>query len=349
MPEPRRSPARIPACLPALLAGAALLLAAAEGRAEWRIEFESQFFYTDDAALFSSTRRTVKDQDPTQPVLDFDLADQGSDFVYEPAIQIEKTLSLLGQEAALGVRTQGFVFARNPEYNHPSVAVEARSRLGEKARIFARYYFVSDLFLGDNEVRLPEEAEEEGIELIDEEVLTTHFWALGLRYWVHERVRLSLAGRVGIRRYDEPFEQRDTDFFTGGVYFLFDLGERADLNVGFHYERGLADGRNGRQRELRDDTSYHNYFVTTELEVELVPRLGLEMALHYERNDWTTNISGDERNGEFENQFQGDIGLVYELNEIVDLEIGFQGVWRKESFEQSLRNLNAWLGFSASF
>ena len=80
-----------------------------------------------------------------------------------------------------------------------------------------------------------------------------------------------------------------------------------------------------------------------------MPRLGLELALHYERTDWTTNISGDERNGEFENQFQGDIGLVYELNEILNLEIGFQGAWRKESFEQSLRNLNAWLGFSASF
>ncbi len=342
MSEPRRQPR-----FPALLAGVALLLAGAQAQAEWRIGFESQFFYTDDAALFSLTRRLLKDQDPSQPVVDFDVADQGSDFVYEPALEIEKTFPLLGREASLHVLTQGFVFARKEEYNHPSLAVEAGWQLGEQARLYTRYFFVSDLFIGDNEVRFPEGDEEP--ELFADEVVTTHVWTLGLRHQLHPRVSGTVFGRVGIRRYDRPFRQRDTDFYTGGLHVDFDLGERAQLIIGFHYERGLADGRNGRQRELRDDVSYHNYFVTNELEVELLPRLGLELAVHYERNDWTTNIAGDERKGEHENQFQGNVSLVYELNETLDLTVGFQGVWRKESFEESLRNLNAWLGFRASF
>ncbi|MDJ0848508.1 MAG: hypothetical protein QNK04_09030 [Myxococcota bacterium] len=334
-------------CL-ALLAGAALLHAPGEASPEWRIDFENNFYYTDDAALFSSTRRTAKDQDPTQPVLDFDLAEQGSDFVYEPALELKKTFSVRGRGGAMRVRTQGFVFARNPEYNHPSLAVEVALDPSEKARIYTRYFFISDLFLGDNEVRFPE-GEEEEPELFAEEVLDTHFWAVGLRYALHERVAATAFGRVGIRRYDEPFRQRDTNFYAGGLHLHFELGERVDLTLGFHYERGLADGRNGSERALRDDISYHNYFLTSEIEVELMPRLGLELALHYERNDWTTNIRGDERNGEHEDQFQGDIAFLYDLTEIFDLAVGFQGVHRKESFEDGLRNINAWLGVRATF
>jgi hypothetical protein len=40
---------------------------------------------------------------------------------------------------------------------------------------------------------------------------------------------------------------------------------------------------------------------------------------------------------------------VYKLNETLELTAGFQGSYRKESFEDSLVNLNAWLGVRASF
>ena len=46
---------------------------------------------------------------------------------------------------------------------------------------------------------------------------------------------------------------------------------------------------------------------------------------------------------------QGDIELIYELTDAIDLNAGFQGVYRKESFEDALRNLNAWLGVQVTF
>ncbi|MGI9589725.1 MAG: hypothetical protein ACR2P8_00040 [Myxococcota bacterium] len=332
----------------AMAALAGLLLAPPAARAEWRIEAGSHFFYTDDAALFSSTRRFRKDEDPTQPVIDFDLAQQGSDFVYEPTLEIEKTLPLLGQSTTLRAGAHGFVFGVNPRFNHASVGAEGRRPLAPGLEAFARYLYIGSLFLGDNEIRTPGGGEEEDPPTAKEE-LDTHFWALALRYEVSERISGTLLGRAGIRRYEPPFEHRNMNFFTGGLHVAFELGERVDLTLGFHYERGLADGRNGRQRLLQDDISYNNYFATTELEVEVASRLDLALALDFEHNDFTTDIVGDERNGEHENQFQGDIELIYELTDAVDLTAGFQGVYRKESFEDALRNLNTGLGIQVSF
>jgi hypothetical protein len=333
---------------PAGIALAAALLAAGPAGAEWRIEAGSQLFYTDDAALFSSTRRFDRDEDPTQPTIDFDLAQQGSDFVYEPTLEIEKTLPLFGEETTLRAGAHGFVFAVNPRFNHASVGAEARRPLATGLELMGRYLFIGSLFLGDNEVRTPGPGEEEEAPTAKEE-LDTHFWALALRYSPTERITGTLLGRFGIRRYEPPFEQRDTDFYTAGLHLAFGLSEQVDLTLGFHYERGLADGRDGEQRLLRDDISYENYFLSSELEVELTSRLGLELAAHFEHNDFTTNIVGDERKGEHENQVQGDIELLYELTDAIDLNAGFQGVYRKESFEDGLRNLNAWLGFQVSF
>ena len=39
--------------------------------------------------------------------------------------------------------------------------------------------------------------------------------------------------------------------------------------------------------------------------------------------------------------------LAWEATEWLELTAGFQGVYRKESFEDSLDNLNAWIGFRA--
>lgn len=323
---------------------------APEAHADWTIQPESNFYYTDDAALFSATRRTLKDQDPTQPILDFALADQGSAFVYEPALDVAKTFDLLGESTTFHVRGQGFLFPGKSRFDHGSMAVEVRRDLGEKTEAVARYFFVPKLFLGRNEVRFPEphgvggEPEEFQTERLD-----THFWALGLHYQLRERLGATVFGRAGIRRYEDPFEHRDTDFYTAGIHATFELNEWVELGAAFHYERGLADGRNGEERALRDDISYHNYFLSGDAAFKLVPSIELELALHYEHNDFSTGIDGDERKGEAENSVQGDVLLIYEFTDALDLTAGFQGVYRKETFENSLRNLNAWLGVRASF
>ena len=337
--------------LVAAVAGVNLLMCAAlETSAEWTIQPESSFFYTDDASLFSATRRTLKDQDPTQPILDFDLAEKGSAFVYEPGLDISKTLTLLGEETTFHLRGQGFLFPGKSRFDHGSMAFEVRRNVGTQFEAIARYYFLPKLFLGRNEVREPEspgagpEPEE-----FQSERLDTHFWAVGLRYQLSERAAATAFGRVGIRRYERPFEHRDTDFFTAGVHAEFELNEHIELGLAMHYERGLADGRNGNERALRDDISYHNYFLSGEAAFHLFPRTELELALHYEHNDFSTGIERDERKGEAENSVQGDVLLVYELTDALDLTAGFQGVYRKETFEDSLGNLNAWLGVQASF
>jgi hypothetical protein len=40
--------------------------------------------------------------------------------------------------------------------------------------------------------------------------------------------------------------------------------------LGYHYERGLADGRN--EPKLRDDISYVNHYVSVELNIHLTDR-----------------------------------------------------------------------------
>ena len=315
--------------------------------AEWTVQGESYLFYTEDAALFSATRRLTRDQDPTQPVIDRELAEQGDDVVYEPAAQVTKSFSLLGGHTELLVRGQGYVFFDQSRFDHGTLGVQAVHEFPSGTNLIIRYYFSPDLLVGENEVRHPEGEEESEEPLFADETVTTNYLAFGLGQRLRDEVTLKLYSRIGIRRYNDAFQQRDTDFWTIGTHLEWDVSHRVDLMFGYHYERGLADGRN--QPALKDDVSYFNHFATAELEVELMKRLGLEAGIHYEFNGWTTGIVGDERNGEHEQVVVGDIGLLYELTEAIELTAGFQGAYRKESFEDGLRNLNAWVGGQVVF
>ena len=50
--------------------------------------------------------------------------------------------------------------------------------------------------------------------------------------------------------------------------------EHYALVFGYHYERGLADGRN--QPQFRDDVSYINHYATIGLEAEVTDQLLVE-------------------------------------------------------------------------
>lgn len=325
-----------------------VLFLASPSFAGWKVTGESNVYYTDDAALFSSTRRLSRNQDPTQPVIDSLLANQGDDVVFEPMAHIMKSFSLMGRPTELGVRGQGFVFTNNTQFNHGSLSVEASHNLTSSTALIMRYFFGPDLFLGKNEVRPLEESDGNPPQVKNEEV-TTNYWAGGLAQQIPgmDDLRLILYGRYGLRDYDKPFRQRDTRFWTIGTHVEWTPTQKIGLALGYHYERGLADGR--KQPELQDDTSYFNHFVTGEFEYEITERLSLEMGLHYEFNGWTTGIQGDERKGQHENVIQGDIASRYSVNEVLQLTAGFQGSHRKESFEKRLKNLNTWLGAKLAF
>jgi len=55
--------------------------------------------------------------------------------------------------------------------------------------------------------------------------------------------------------------------------------------LSYHYERGLAEGRN--QPQFEDDTSYINHYLSADVDVELTERLSLLTAFHFEHNIWT--------------------------------------------------------------
>ena len=212
--------------------------------AEWKVTGESTIYYTDDAALFSATRRLGRNQDPTQPVIDDNLAKKGSDVVFEPVAQITKSFSLMGRPTHLAVRGQGFVFADNTQFNHGSLGVQAAHELTSSTQLILRYFFGPDLFLGKNEVRPLEESGGDPPRLKDEEV-TTHYWAGGVVQQIPgvEDARLILYGRYGLREYDKHFTERDTRFWTIGTHVEWPLTEKIGMALGYHYERGLADGQ----------------------------------------------------------------------------------------------------------
>ena len=307
---------------------------------EWFVEGEGYIFGTEDAALFSATRRLTKDQDPTQPVIDAEVAEQGPDTVFEPVLQIRKTLALFGRDSELKVRGQGFIFFDNSRFNHGTLGIDGIHQLTSKTDFLIRYYFAPDLLVGENEVRNPEEIDEEEFA---NEIVTTNFVASGLSHRFIEESWVRVYGRYGTRRYNQAFQERNTDFWTIGLHAGWDLSDTVNFMMGYHYERGLADGRN--QPELRDDISYINHFITSELEIELKERWALELAIHYEINNWTTEIVGDPRKGQNERVIQGDIELVHEMSEDLTVVAGFQGQYRKETFEpEGFRNLDGWLG-----
>jgi hypothetical protein len=84
--------------------------------------------------------------------------------------------------------------------------------------------------------------------------------------------------------------------------------------------------------------------------VELTERLSLLTAVHFEHNIWTSDLAGDERNGVYENVYQGEVILAYRLTESIQGFCGVQRSNRKESFESSsIHNSNVGIGLSARF
>jgi len=268
--------------------------------------------------------------------------------VYEPVAQVTTTFDLVGRNTELLVRGQGFVFVDNSRFNHGSLGVKATHDLTSSTDLNLGYFFGPDLFLGKNEVREPEAGEAQPPRFKDEE-FTTHYWVAAIDQQLPggSDITIRLLGRYGLRNYDKAFDQRDTKFWTIGTHLEWALTHTIDFAIGYHYERGLADGRH--QPELEDDISYYNHFASGELEIELTEQIGLAMGVHYEFNGWTTGIEGDERNGEHEKIVQGDVLTTYKVTDAIELTAGFQAAYRKESFENRLTNYNTWVGAKMVF
>jgi hypothetical protein len=334
-------PARVVAVL-AVLASLWLLPRPSSAEEGWSLEGRGIYFYTDDVGLFSATRRLSRDGDPTQPAIDSKLTDKGSDVVFEPLADITRSVTNNLGRLDLNAQGQGFVFTENSQFNHGTLRLQATQDLSSATRVQARFYYAPNQFLGDNEER------QSGQRQLSAEKLTSYIWSTRLIHDVTPDLSVRLLGRYGMRRYNEAFSERDTDFWTIGPHVDWRVAPKVKLGFSYHYERGLAEGRN--QPQFEDDTSYINHYLSADVDIELTERFSLLTAFHYEHNIWTTGIAGDERNGAHEDIYQGEMILAYRVTDSIQAFGGVQRSSRKESFEaSSIKNTNVGIGVSARF
>ena len=308
----------------------------------WSVDTQGTLFYTDDVGLFSAARRLSRDSDPTQPAIDSKLTNQGSDMVFEPLANITRSSTNNLGRLDLNMQGQGFIFTDNPRFNHGTLRLQAIQDLSPSTRVQARFYYAPDQFLGNNEER------QSGQQQLTAERFTSYIWSTRLIHDVTPDLSLRLLSRYGMRRYNEAFSERDTNFWTIGSHVDWRFAPKFKFGLSYHYERGLAEGR--KQPQFEDDTSYINHYVSADVDVELTERLSLLTAFHFEHNIWTSSLAGDERNGAYENIYQGEMTLTYRLTESIQGFGGVQRSSRKESFESNaIKDTNVGIGLFARF
>jgi hypothetical protein len=303
--------------------------------AEELLTTSGTMFYTDDVGVFSATRRLSRDGDPTQPALDESLTGQGADAVFEPMLNIGKSFD----NTTLELQGSGFIYANHTQYNHGTLRLQGKHFFTPETALLLRYYYSPNLFLGDNEERHTGTVQTVG------ERVTSHIWSARLSHELTKGLEARLLTRYGIRRYNQAFNERNTDFWTVGPHLEWQVQKDVKLGVSYHYERGLANGRH--QPQYADDVSYVNHYASIDLDVELNEKFSFLTAFHYERNNWTSGLQEDERNGSHENVYQGELTLSYKVTPTVRAYTGVQYSNRFET--KTITNTNVGIGLEAKF
>lgn len=320
---------------------------------DWQARAWSTFYYTDDVALFSASRRLSLNADPTQPALDDRLTGQGSDGVFEPGLKLSRNFRTDFGTTRLEASGDGYVYLTRTQFTHGTLRLQAQQAFTDTTALNLIYYYSPDLYLGENLVRqpglLPAAAEPDAeAGPLAPEVLTSNIVSLRLDQSLTSTLGFQLLARYGSRRYDPAFAQRDLDFWTLGPHLSWKPLAELTWLVGYHFERGLADGR--RQPWLADDVSYDNNFVSTELEYEFAERNRLTLGLHYELNDWLSRQARDARYGTCENVYQGEILLSYDFSALTRLYGGVQYSSRSiNTDDPAITNLNVAFGIRMDF
>jgi hypothetical protein len=309
-----------------LLWSAASPVFAAAPNTGWSAIGGGSLFYTDDVALFSATRRSSLDGDPSQPVLDVSRTGIGKDMVFEPYLRLSKLIPSSFGETELSVRIRGFVYGTNPEFSQASIYLEAIHGFTSRTVLRLRYFTAPDQLLGQTELHGSESN-------FQDMRVTSHLGTIRLDHRLSEHWEIQLLGRAGIRNFNDPFVQRDTLLWRIGPHLLYHLNHHARVIVGYHYERGLADGRH--EIELHDDASYVHHFASIGIEADLMEHLELELDFHYERNNFTSGNPEDERFEGHENIFLGSGRLSFQLTDHTALSLMVQRSNRRQNFHQT--------------
>lgn len=300
-----------------MVAGLLLLNTPSLVLAEWSVTGGSSLFYTDNATLFSATRRSSLDGDPSQPVLDTSVFGHGKDMVYEPTLRVMKYIPNSWGQTSFAIKARGFVYAVHPEFSQAGIYLEGVHAFNPDTAIRLRFFTAPDQLLGQGDV-------EHGAFLgLQDARVSSHIGAIRFDKRLSEHFEIQLYGRAGIRRFNQPFTDRDTLFWTIGPHLVWHMTHHARVVVGYHYERGLAEGRH--HPEFHDDSSYVHHFASVALEADLMEHLELELDFHYERNNFTSGIPEDVHHflgGE--NIYLGSARLLYQVTDNMALNFTVQ-------------------------
>lgn len=310
-------------------------------KAQWLAHVGSNLHYTDDVALFSVTRRLSLKDDPTQPMVD--RPNQGGDFIYDPRVELEWSKANGLGDFQLSMIASGYIFLDQSAYTHGLYELQVTQSFETGKKISLYYNLVPELYLGKNKIKSLTGEESE-----HNEQLTNQYWAIHLDQSLSDHFLIRFLGRYGLRKYNAPFQHRNSQFWTVGTHLESFITPDIEFLLGYHYEQGTVN--HNRAAYFADDISYINHYVSAELRLHLADRLTAAFIIDYEKNMFTSDIRQDEHYGADESVYQGEIELLYAINTAVSLKLGWQYGKRKLSSEAfSVKNNNAWLGFEYGF
>lgn len=309
--------------------------------AKWEVESGLASYYTDHIGLFSVSRRLSLEDDPTQPVID--EPERGSDFVYEPSTQLQyENDNGLGQYR-LGFNAAAYVFQQAQKYTHSFFELQFEQQLSTATTIKLFYDFIPDLFLGTKRAYHRHIEDFKADENVDGHIASLH-----IDQQLNDALTLRSLSRIGLRNYNQAFEHRDQQFFTLGLHAIWQVNDKVEFLIGYHYEHGYAKGK--QTRSFYDDVSYINHYTSAELKIEFASSWTLMLIGDYEHNDLQSQYPADIHYHGQENVIQGELEILHNLSEQLTLKSGWQNGYRRYNFEPTgLRNNNLWLGLEYRF
>jgi hypothetical protein len=297
-----------------IAAGLVMLTPDRTAQAEWSAIAEQKTSYTTDAFQFSSARRLRLTEDPSQPTVV--SADKPQDVIWEPALEVIHSTPTIQGKNEFSVKAQGAIYTNNPVFNHSDFRIQDRFSLDRATSVLLRYRYVPNLFLGPNFERRT------GTRSIQEERVSSHHWRAEVERRLSDRMTGTLITRFGLRRYNEVFAERNTNFWTVGPRMDYRAKEWLTLTLSYLYERGLADGH--KESQFADDVSYYLHMVSAGTEFRLHNQWALDLIYIHRRKTFTSGIAGDTHVDRFDATHQGIAELRYHISTAATAMLSFQ-------------------------
>jgi hypothetical protein len=289
--------------------------------AEWSSVVGARVNYSSDVFQFSSARRLALNEDPSQPTI-VPLG-KPEDVIWEPSIEVlRRSANPLGRNE-LAFKAHGFIYTDKPIFNHGDYRMQMRQWLGADMSVLFRYRYVPNLFLG------PNFEHRSGQLQIQEERLTSHHWRLEMERRLSDAWQVTAIGRYGLRMYNDPFAERDTQFYTLGPKVEYTPSHWVTATMGYLYERGLAEGRH--EPQFQDDVSYYLHMFSVGAEFHPVERLALNLVYIHLQKTFTSGISGDTHVGRQDRTHQGLAELRYQITPVAGVTLSYQRTQRSSN------------------